>query len=120
MRILTRALMAVVVGLTAVVALATPAHATAITYVRTANWATGYVAEITVTNNFSIPITGWEVGFDLLPGTTIASFWSSRVAATAPHNVYINATWNGALAPGAFVKWGFVATGVDDPVFLWP
>lgn len=108
------------IGAAATLTVATPAHATAMTYTRIATWSTGYTAEITVTNNFSFAISGWEVGFDLPSTTTIQSLWNSRVGSTTPHYVIVNATYNGTLNPGASTTFGFVALGLDDPVFLWP
>ncbi|MFY1632517.1 cellulose binding domain-containing protein [Solwaraspora sp. WMMB335] len=120
MRKMLGVLVALVVGAVAALAVSSPAQATAITFTQTSVWSTGYVGEVTVTNNFSIPITGWEVGFTLPAGTAVSSLWNAQSAATTPHYVVINPTWAGSLNPGASTTFGFVVTGTGVPTFLWP
>lgn len=120
MKRLLRILSALVVGAVATLAFAAPAEATTATFVKTAVWSTGYTAQVTVTNNYSVPLTGWEVAF-LLPATsTISAAWSVQPATTTPYYSMVNAAWNGILNPGDTATFGFTVTGTDDPVFLWP
>ncbi|MDG4766473.1 cellulose binding domain-containing protein [Solwaraspora sp. WMMD406] len=120
MRKLLGLLVAVVVGLTVTLMVSTPAQATGVTFTQTSVWSTGYVAEVTVTNNYSIPITGWEVGFTLPAGSTVSSLWNARSAASTPHYIMINPTWSTTLNPGVSTTFGFVVTGTGTPTFLWP
>lgn len=120
MRKLVSLLAALLVGLAATLVIATPARATTATFVQTSAWSTGYVGEVTVTNNFTIPISGWEVAFTLPAGSTLYTAWSTQVATTTPHYTMINMSWNGSLAPGASTTFGFVVTGTGTPTILWP
>nr|MDT0662073.1 cellulose binding domain-containing protein [Micromonospora sp. DSM 115978] len=120
MRKLFGLLSALVVGVAATLLIATPAQATTATFVQTSAWSTGYVADVTVGNNFTIPITGWEVAFTLPAGSTVSTVWNARIATTTPHYTLINATWNGSLAPGTSATFGMVVTGTGTPTFLWP
>jgi cellulase/cellobiase CelA1 len=115
---LTRLFFAIVLGITATLAIASPAQATVVSFSVTTSWSTGYVGEFTVFNDTSAPITGWGVVFDLAPTTTISTLWNGTRVATTPHHVIIATTWNGTIASGASVKVGFVAVGTDLPVVL--
>ncbi|MFV2106134.1 cellulose binding domain-containing protein [Micromonospora sp. LOL_015] len=111
---------ALAIGVYATLFFAPSAQATAATFTQTSSWSSGYVAEIVVTNDFTVPITGWEVAFTLPAGSTISSAWSTQVATTTPHYTLINTSWNGSLAPGQSVAIGFVVTGTGLPTILWP
>lgn len=115
-----RLLAAVVIGVAATLVVASPAQATQVTYTTVSSWSTGYFGEVTVTNNFAIPITGWEVAFSLPAGETVSSAWTAREAQDTPYYIFINESWNGALAPGDTATFGFIATGTGPPTFLWP
>ncbi|MFV2013042.1 MULTISPECIES: cellulose binding domain-containing protein [unclassified Micromonospora] len=111
---------ALAIGVYATLFFAPSAQATTATFTQTSSWSSGYVAEIVVTNDFTVPITGWEVAFTLPAGSTISSAWSTQVATTTPHYTLINTSWNGSLAPGQSVAIGFVVTGTGLPTILWP
>jgi chitinase len=113
-------LVALAVGVAATLAVTSPAQATTATFTQTSAWSTGYVGEVVVTNDFTVPITGWEVAFTLPTGSSVSSAWSTQVATTTPHYTLINTSWNGALAPGQSVAIGFVVTGTGLPTILWP
>jgi cellulase/cellobiase CelA1 len=121
---LWRILSAIVVGLTATVVAAAPAHATTVEFQKVTEWGTGYIVQATVTNDFDFPISGWEVAFYLPPGEEVMNVWNVQVGRDTPHYVYVNALWNGALDPGASAEFGFIVTSTRDstgePVILYP
>lgn len=76
-----------------------------------ANWGTGWQDEVTISNTGASAMTSWKVEFDLPAGATIGSFWEAEMTASGSHRTFTNRSWNGAVAVGATVTFGFVGTG---------
>ena len=70
-------------------------------------WDTGFRAEYLVTNNKPQAISSWSVQLNGLNGT-IQTHWDSVLVSGAPSAKFNNAGWNGAIQPGASVKFGFL------------
>jgi chitodextrinase len=83
---------------------------------QTSVWNGGYGADVTITNSGDAASTSWTVEFDLPSGTTITSSWSSVRTSTGQHHRFTNASFNGAVKPGAGAKFGFNASGGSLPV----
>ncbi|WP_432051080.1 chitinase [Verrucosispora sp. NA02020] len=96
---------------------ATPAQAAGPTasFVKTADWGTGWEGRYTVTNGGSSTITSWQVAFTLPAGTALGSFWDATVSSVGQRHTFTNRSWNGTLAPGASASFGFLATGPGSP-----
>lgn len=107
--------LSVAAALAVTLALPAAAHAATATFTRTSQWPGGYVASVTVQNDTSVALTGWQVAFDLPTGTRVSNHWSAELARDGQHHVFANAGWNGALAPGASVTFGWIAAGDGDP-----
>ncbi|MEV1010853.1 cellulose binding domain-containing protein [Streptomyces sp. NPDC049881] len=76
----------------------------------TGTWSGGFKAEVTVTNTGDAPIGGWTVAWDL--GTArIASLWSGVHTLDGSRITVTDASWNGALSPGATAAFGYTADG---------
>lgn len=118
LRKLAGLLVAVVLGVTATVFVAAPAHATVVTFVLGGQWSTGYVGDFVVVNNTAAPISGWGIVYDLAPTTTVTSMWNGTQVASTPHFVIVGLSWNAVIAPGATVRVGILAVGADLPVVL--
>jgi acetylxylan esterase len=73
-------------------------------------WNTGLTSSITITNTGSAPINGWSLSFTLPSGQAITSGWNATYAPAAGAVTATNASYNGAIAPGASVGIGFQAT----------
>ncbi|MGS2618728.1 chitinase [Micromonospora sp. LZ34] len=113
--------------LAAVAALATAAGATLVlaaparaagptaTFVKTADWGTGWEGKYTITNGGAGTITGWQVAFTLPAGTTLGSYWDATASSAGQRHTFTNRSWNGTVAPGASVSSGFLATGSGAP-----
>ncbi|BCL13944.1 chitinase [Micromonospora sagamiensis] len=116
-----RPLLAAVAALAALTAttlvMAAPAQAAGptATFVRTADWGTGWEGRYTITNGGPATITGWQVTFSLPAGTTLGSYWDATLSSAGQRHTFTNRSWNGTVAPGASVSFGFLATGSGSP-----
>ncbi|GAA1417325.1 glycoside hydrolase family 18 chitinase [Streptomyces thermospinosisporus] len=104
--------------LSGLVALASPAQAAAsatATYVKTQDWGTGFEGKWTVKNTGTTTINSWTVEWDFPSGTKVTSAWDATVTNSGNHWTAKNVGWNGTLAPGASVSFGFNGTGSGSP-----
>jgi hypothetical protein len=97
--------------------IASPASAAATTAVfsKTADWGSGWQANVTISNGGSAALTSWKVEFDLPTGTTVGNYWDAQLTTGGTHNTFTNLPWNGTVAPGATVSFGMVGTGPGNP-----
>jgi hypothetical protein len=73
------------------------------------DWGTGYVAEITITNNGTSAINGWVLAFDLPAG--IVSLWNGEIVSRVGNRYTVrHRSYNAAIAPGQSITLGFQAT----------
>ncbi|MFE2730658.1 glycosyl hydrolase family 18 protein [Streptomyces sp. NPDC059349] len=105
----------------ALVGLATPSHAAAAastataTYAKTQDWGTGFEGKWTVKNTGTTALSSWTVEWDFPAGTKVTSAWDATVTNSADHWTAKNVSWNGSLAPGASVSFGFNGSGSGAP-----
>ena len=100
----------------------TPHNSTcAVSYYLATGWASGFVANITITNTGPNPITGWTLAFSFPAATesVSGSYWNANVAQNGQNVVVTPVDWNANLAPNAgnTVSFGFVGnqTGANPP-----
>jgi len=93
-----------------------PAGCVRAAFGKTSTWNGGYGAQYTITNNCPTAITAWTVEFDLPAGTTVSSSWSSVRTTNGQHYTFVNAVYNGDIAPGAAESFGFNAKGSASPI----
>ncbi|GLW04878.1 chitinase [Microtetraspora sp. NBRC 13810] len=93
-------------------AAAAPAHAApaTATFVKTSEWGSGFEGKYTITNGTTAPINGWSLAFDLPAGGNVGSAWDAAMSRSGQRFTFTNVGWNGTLAPGASVSFGFVAS----------
>ncbi|UUN25173.1 cellulose binding domain-containing protein [Streptomyces sp. FIT100] len=110
-------LTALLLPLAALVGLATPAEAAGptATYSKVSDWGTGFEGKWTVTNGGTTSISAWTVEWDFPAGTTVTSGWDADVTGSGNHWTAKNKSWNGTLAPGASVSFGFNGSGTGAP-----
>ncbi|MFL6144624.1 MAG: cellulose binding domain-containing protein [Labedaea sp.] len=84
-------------------------------FTKVSDWGTGWEGKYTVTNGGPATITSWRVEFDLPAGSTITTNWDSVRSGTGQHFIFGNASWNGTLAAGASVSFGFNGAGPGAP-----
>ncbi|MCX5393215.1 glycoside hydrolase family 18 chitinase [Streptomyces sp. NBC_00094] len=100
------------------VGLATPAEAATsatATYTKTSDWGTGFGANWTVKNTGTTTISSWTVEWDYPAGTAVTSAWDATVTSSGTHWTAKNVGWNGTLAPGASVSFGYNGSGPGAP-----
>ncbi|MER5961214.1 glycoside hydrolase family 18 chitinase [Streptomyces sp. NPDC002057] len=100
------------------VGLATPAEAATsatATYTKTQDWGTGFGGSWTVKNTGTTTINSWTVEWDYPTGTAVTSAWDATVTSSGTHWTAKNVGWNGTLAPGASVSFGYNGTGAGAP-----
>ncbi|MFC5671949.1 glycosyl hydrolase family 18 protein, partial [Streptomyces incanus] len=103
----------------ALVALASPAQAATsatATYAKTQDWGSGFEGKWTVKNTGTTALNSWTVEWDFPSGTSVTSAWDADVTSSGNHWTAKNKSWNGTLAPGASLSFGFNGTGTGAPV----
>ncbi|MDT9689824.1 glycoside hydrolase family 18 chitinase [Streptomyces sp. P9(2023)] len=100
------------VGLAAPAEAATAATAT---YTKVQDWGTGFEGKWTVKNTGTTTLSSWTVEWDYPAGTAVTSAWDATVTSSGTHWTAKNVGWNGTLAPGATVSFGFNGTGSGAP-----
>ncbi|MFG2643389.1 glycosyl hydrolase family 18 protein [Streptomyces sp. NPDC048370] len=111
-------LTALILPLAAMVGLAAPAEAATAataTYTKVSDWGTGFEGKWTVKNTGTTTLSSWTVEWDYPAGTAVTSAWDATVTSSGTHWTAKNVGWNGTLAPGATVSFGFNGSGSGAP-----
>jgi cellulase/cellobiase CelA1 len=70
------------------------------------DWGTGFTGTITITNTGTLTIEGWSLTFNFAP--TITSIWDAAIVSHSGTSYKIeDAGYNGVIAPGQSVSFGF-------------
>ncbi|MFF9167266.1 MULTISPECIES: glycosyl hydrolase family 18 protein [unclassified Streptomyces] len=104
--------------LAGLVGLAGPAQAAGnatATFTKTSDWGTGFGGQWTIKNTGSSSLTSWTVEWDFPSGTSVTSAWDADVTSAGTHWTAKNKSYNGTLAPGASVSFGFNGAGPGSP-----
>ncbi|MFF5154705.1 glycosyl hydrolase family 18 protein [Streptomyces sp. NPDC000348] len=100
------------------VGLASPAQAATsatATYAKTQDWGSGFEGKWTVKNTGTTTLSSWTLEWDFPSGTKVTSAWDATVTSSGDHWTAKNLGWNGTLAPGASVSFGFNGSGSGAP-----
>ncbi|MFB9439609.1 glycosyl hydrolase family 18 protein [Streptomyces showdoensis] len=111
-------LTALVLPLAAMIGLAAPAEAATsatATYTKVSDWGSGFEGKWTVKNTGTTTLSSWTVEWDYPSGTAVTSAWDATVTSSGTHWTAKNISWNGTLAPGATVSFGFNGSGSGAP-----
>ncbi|MFD6277878.1 glycosyl hydrolase family 18 protein [Streptomyces sp. NPDC060209] len=111
-------LTALLLPLAAMVGLASPAEAATsatATYVKKSDWGTGFEGQWTVKNTGTTALSSWTIEWDFPSGTAVGSAWDAAVTSSGTHWTAKNLSWNGTVAPGASISFGFNGTGSGSP-----
>ncbi|WP_030332286.1 glycosyl hydrolase family 18 protein [Streptomyces sp. NRRL B-1381] len=111
-------LTALVVPLAAMVGLASPAAAAATataTYTKKSDWGSGFEGQWTVKNTGTTALSSWTIEWDFPSGTAAGSAWDANLTKSGNHYTAKNLSWNGTVAPGASISFGFNGTGSGSP-----
>ncbi|MGW0996504.1 glycosyl hydrolase family 18 protein [Streptomyces sp. NPDC002520] len=104
--------------LAGLVGLAEPAHAATTataSYAKTQDWGTGFEGKWTVKNTGTTAISSWTIEWDFPSGTSVTSAWDADVTSSGTHWTARNKSYNGSIAPGATVSFGFNGAGPGSP-----
>ncbi|MBL1085791.1 cellulose binding domain-containing protein [Streptomyces actinomycinicus] len=104
--------------LAGLVGLASPAQAapnTTASFTKTSDWGTGFGGQWTIKNTGSSSISSWTVEWDFPSGTSVTSAWDADVTGSGTHWTAKNKSYNGTIAPGATVSFGFNGAGPGSP-----
>ncbi|WP_329613853.1 glycoside hydrolase family 18 chitinase [Streptomyces brevispora] len=107
-------LTALLLPLAAMVGMASPAEAATsatATYVKKSDWGSGFEGQWTVKNTGTTALSSWTIEWDFPSGTGVGSAWDATVTSSGNHWTAKNLSWNGSVAPGASVSFGFNGTG---------
>ncbi|MFK4147724.1 glycosyl hydrolase family 18 protein [Streptomyces sp. NPDC004065] len=85
------------------------------TYTKTSDWGTGFGGQWTVKNTGTTAISSWTVEWDFPSGTSVTSAWDADVTSSGNHWTARNKSYNGSIAPGASVSFGFNGAGSGSP-----
>ncbi|KUP95391.1 cellulose binding domain-containing protein [Thermobifida cellulosilytica] len=92
------------------VSAASAADGCSVAYTVASDWGSGFVADVTVTNDSGSPATQWTVTWTLPPGHTVTNAWNADLSVTGSAVTAVNAGWNGALPAGASTSFGLQGT----------
>ncbi|CAD5944764.1 MULTISPECIES: glycoside hydrolase family 18 chitinase [Streptomyces] len=111
-------LTALAVPFAAMVGLATPAAAATsatATYTKKSDWSSGFEGQWTVKNTGTTALSSWTIEWDYPAGTRVNSAWDATVTNSGNSWTAKNLGWNGSIAPGASVSFGFNGSGPGAP-----
>ncbi|MGW1164847.1 glycosyl hydrolase family 18 protein [Streptomyces sp. NPDC002550] len=104
--------------LAGLVGLAGPAQAATnatASFTKTSDWGTGFGGQWTIKNTGSTSISSWTVEWDFPSGTSVTSAWDADVTSSGTHWTAKNKSYDGTIAPGASVSFGFNGAGPGSP-----
>lgn len=73
-------------------------------------WGNGFTAAVTVKNTGTSTISGWTLGWSFAGDQRISNAWNATVSRSGSTVTARDAGWNGTLAPGGSMSFGFQAT----------
>jgi len=108
------AVLGAAVGAVAIAGSAAAAGPTA-TFTKVSDWGSGWEGRFTVSNGGTTALASWAVAFDLPAGANINTFWDADLTRSGQRFTFRNKSWNGTVAPGASVSFGFNGSGAATP-----
>lgn len=88
----------------------TPSGACTVAYTVTNQWAGGFQADVRLTNTGSAAWSGWSLGWSFPGGQTIGQLWNADWTQSGAAVTTRNVSWNGTVAAGSSVSFGFTGT----------
>ncbi len=73
-------------------------------------WGGGFTGSVKITNKGAGPITGWSLGWSFANGQRITNSWNGRASQDGAAVTMTNEGWNGTIAAGSTVEFGFQAS----------
>ncbi|MFI6931334.1 cellulose binding domain-containing protein [Streptomyces sp. NPDC050287] len=88
----------------------TPTGACTVTYKITNQWSGGFQADVQLTNSGSSPWNGWSLGWSFADGQKLTQSWNAEAAQSGTAVTAKNVGWNGTVAAGSSVGFGFTGS----------
>jgi hypothetical protein len=88
----------------------TPTGACAVTYKVTNQWSGGFQADVRLTNTGSTAWNGWSLGWSFADGQKVTQAWNAQATQSGTAVTAKNVGWNGTVAAGASVGFGFTGS----------
>ncbi|WP_286217212.1 cellulose binding domain-containing protein [Paraoerskovia sediminicola] len=79
-------------------------------------WPGGFNAQVTLKNTGDEAVEGWELGWHLDSGESVAKHWSADVAQDGDRVSASNLSWNRVVEPGQSVTFGYTGRTNDADV----
>ncbi|MET7454282.1 cellulose binding domain-containing protein [Streptomyces sp. NPDC005574] len=87
-----------------------PAGACTVTYQVTNQWTGGFQADVRLTNTGSSAWSGWSLGWSFPGGQKVTQLWNADFTQSAAAVTARNVSWNGTVAAGSSVTFGFTGS----------
>ncbi|MBT2409462.1 cellulose binding domain-containing protein [Streptomyces sp. ISL-12] len=84
-----------------------PAGACAVTYTVTNQWPGGFQADVKLTNTGTAAWNGWALNWSFPDGQKVSRMWNAEHSVSGTTVTAGNVGWNGAVAAGSSVGFGF-------------
>jgi hypothetical protein len=78
-----------------------------VTYQVTNQWSGGFQADVTLTNTGDAALNGWQLRWTFPDGQKVGQMWNATHRQTGAEVTAGNVSWNGTVAVGASVSFGF-------------
>jgi hypothetical protein len=88
----------------------TPTGGCAVTYRITNQWSGGFQADVQLANTGSAAWNGWSLGWSFADGQKVTQLWNADVAQSGAAVTVRNTGWNGTVAAGSSVGFGFTGS----------
>jgi poly(hydroxyalkanoate) depolymerase family esterase len=85
-----------------------------VTFVKTSEWAGGFVANVTINDTGTAAINGWRLTFTFPGDQVITSAWSATVTQSGASVTAVNASFDGTISPGGNVSFGMQGTWTSN------
>jgi hypothetical protein len=85
----------------------TPTGGCAVTYKITNQWSGGFQADVQLSNTGSTAWNGWSLSWTFPGGQTVSQMWNAEHSQSGSSVTAKNVGWNGSVAPGSSVGFGF-------------
>ena len=70
-------------------------------------WSDGFTADVTIVNRTGAALKGWNVGWSFPGNQRVTNLWNGSATQAAQAVTVAHAAWNGAVANGGTVAFGF-------------
>ncbi|MFE2756144.1 cellulose binding domain-containing protein [Actinosynnema sp. NPDC059335] len=87
-----------------------PPPGCSVQYRVTSQWGGGFTGSVKITNQGAGAITGWNLGWSFANGQRITNSWNGKASQSGAAVTVSNEGWNGTIAAGGSVDFGFQAS----------